>query len=98
MAIETVFDARPGGNMAAWRDVLARLDEGLHTDARLHVESVYRPADLPGWLYNPWATARRNAGPNRHPVLVVNCKGIMPADTVCLVRLADLERLASGRT
>ena len=82
--------------MAAWLDLLARLEHGLHTDARLHVESIYRPAALPGWLYVPLAEVRRNAGRDRAPILLVNCKGTPPGDSVCLVRLADLEQLAGG--
>jgi hypothetical protein len=81
--------------MAAWLDILARLEDGLHCDERLHVESIYRPAQLPGWLYRPWAAARRNAG-ERVPVLLLNCKGTPTGDTVCLVRLGDLERLTAG--
>lgn len=85
--------------MAAWLDLLARLETGLHHDDRLHVETIYRPAALPGWLYIPWAAARRNAGGDRTPVMLLNCKGTGPDDTVCIVRLADLEQLtnAGGR-
>jgi hypothetical protein len=78
--------------MAAWLDILARLEEGLQQDDRLHLESIYRPAQLPGWIYAPWATAQRNAQA-RMPILLINCKGTAPGDTVCMVRLDDLERL-----
>lgn len=81
--------------MAAWRDLLARLEDGLHTDARLHVGTAYRSAQLPGWLYSPWAETRRNAG-GRIPIMLLNCKGTAPADTVCFIRLADLEQLAGA--
>lgn len=79
--------------MASWHDILPRLEEGLHRDKRLHVESIYRPAALPGWLHGPWQEAQRNAG-ERIPALLVNCKGTALDDTVVLFRLSDLEQLA----
>ena len=82
--------------MAAWLDIAARLEDGLNQDARLHIESCYRPAALPGWLYAPWAEAGRNAG-ERAPILLLNCKGTPTKDSVCMVRLADLERLLQGK-
>ena len=81
--------------MAAWLDLLARLEDGLHRDDRYHVETSYRSAQLPGWLYLPWAETRRNAGPDRTPVMLLNCKGTPADDTVCFIRLADLERLVT---
>lgn len=81
--------------MAAWLDLTARLDAALHTDDRLCVGGMYRPAELPVWVRGPWAEVRKEAG-DQAPVLLVNCKGDKPDDVVCLVRLADLERLTGN--
>jgi len=78
--------------MAAWFDLTKRLEAGLYQDERLEVGGIYRPAPLPGWLLTPWLQAQREAN-GKAPVLAVNCKGDKPGDVVCLVRLADLERL-----
>lgn len=78
--------------MASWHDILPRLEEGLHRDKRLHVESIYRPAALPGWLHGPWQEAKRNAG-ERIAALLVNCKGTQLDDTTVMLRLSDLEKL-----
>lgn len=78
--------------MAAFNDLLHRLEQTLHRDTGLHVEAIYRPQPLPGWLATPWADARRNAD-RRHPVLLVNVKGDSPDDVICIMRLADLEAI-----
>ena len=78
--------------MAAWFDLSKRLDAGLGADDRLHVESIYRGEGLPGWLSTPWAAAQHAAG-DKLPILALNVKNVKTADTLCLVRLSDLERL-----
>lgn len=83
--------------MASWLELTERLDAGLHGDDRLTVGGMYRPAELPGWLRAPWKETVADAQDgNRTPVLLLNCKGDRPDDVVCLVRLADLERLTAN--
>ena len=78
--------------MATWLDLVQRLEETLYTDERLHAEAVYRGEGLPGWLSQPLKTATANAG-RQSPVVVVNVKGNAVQDSLCLLRLRDLERL-----
>lgn len=78
--------------MAAWFDLSKRLDAGLGADDRLHVLATYHGSTLPAWLNGPWAKAIAAAA-NQAPVVVLNVKGTRLDDTICLVRLADLERL-----
>lgn len=83
--------------MAAFTDILHRLERTLHRDRRIHAEAIYRPQPLPGWLAGPWADVRHNcAAENLAPVLVVNQPGANAVDTVCIVRLADLVRLSQA--
>jgi hypothetical protein len=82
--------------MAAWLDLVKRLEDGLYRDNRLHVESVYRGAPLPEWIDAPLQVARENAGALR-PVLVLNVKGAAVPDSLCVLRLRDLERLTAAR-
>ena len=78
--------------MATWLDLVARLEETLYADDRLHAEAVYRGESLPAWLSQPLAAATANAE-RRCPVLVLNVKGRSVQDSLCLLRLRDLERL-----
>jgi len=78
--------------MAAWLDLSAHLERTIQRDERLHCESIYRGAALPAWLQQPLRDTERNAG-DRVPCLAVNVKGRRVADTVCIVKLSDLERL-----
>ena len=78
--------------MAAWLELLKRLEETVYKDARLHAECVYRGAGLPEWLHGPFDIAAKNAG-DRTPVLLLNVKGRTVGDTLCLLRLRDLEAL-----
>ena len=78
--------------MATWLDLVARLEEGLYADERLHTEAVYRGESLPQWLTQPLETATANAD-ERSPVVVVNVKGRQVQDSLCLLRLRDLEAL-----
>ena len=80
--------------MAAWLDLVQRLEAGLYSDDRTHVECVYRGVALPEWLDAPLQIAQENAGAKR-PVLVLNVKGAKVQDVLCLVRLRDLERLTA---
>ena len=82
--------------MAAWLDLVKRLEDGIGRDNRLHVESVYRGAPLPEWLDAPLQVAHENAGALR-PVLVLNVKGVAVPDSLCVLRLRDLERLTATR-
>jgi hypothetical protein len=41
----------------------------------------------------PWQLVSRR----RAPVLVLNIKGVKTDDTLCLLRLADLERLVNSK-
>ena len=79
--------------MAAWLDLVQRLEETLYADERLHAEAVYRGESLPQWLTQPLETATANAD-ERSPVVVVNVKGNAAQDSLCLLRLRDFERLA----
>lgn len=78
--------------MAAWLDLVQRLEETLYADERLHAEAVYRGESLPQWLTQPLETATANAD-ERSPVVVVNVKGRQVQDSLCLLRLRDLEAL-----
>lgn len=78
--------------MASIQDILTHLEDTLTADERLHAECVYRGTPLPAWLAQPLKEAQVNAD-GRAPVLVVNVKGRRVPDTVCLLRLQDLERL-----
>ena len=78
--------------MASWLDLVQRLEETVYTDERLHAEATYRGEALPAWLSSPLATAAQNAGA-RLPVVVLNVKGRSVQDSLCLLRLRDLERL-----
>ena len=78
--------------MAAWLDLVQRLEETLYADERLHAEAVYRGEGLPQWLTQPLETATANAD-ERSPVVVVNVKGRQVQDSLCLLRLRDLEAL-----
>jgi hypothetical protein len=80
--------------LAAWQDLERQLAKGILASKDLHVESAYRSAPLPGWLKDPWRTAQAGAG-GKVPVLVFNMKGTQLPDTLCVVRLADLEQLVS---
>lgn len=80
--------------MAAFTDLLHRLEQTLHREHGLHVECIYRAQPLPGWLATPWSDTKHNAAPeNLRPVLLVNVKGTKADDTLCIMRLADLETL-----
>lgn len=78
--------------MASWLGLVQRLEETIYTDERLHCEATYRGEALPAWLSAPLATATQNAD-SRHAVLVVNCKGRSVQDSLCVLRLRDLEAL-----
>jgi len=78
--------------VAAWLDLVQRLEETLYADERLHAEAVYRGESLPQWLTQPLETATANAD-ERSPVVVVNVKGRQVQDSLCLLRLRDLEAL-----
>lgn len=82
--------------MATWLDLVARLEETIFKDERLHAEAVYRGEALPAWLSSPLATATKNAD-SRHAVIVVNCKGRSVQDSLCVLRLRDLEALLGAR-
>ena len=78
--------------VATWLDLVQRLEDTIYTDERLHCEAVYRGEALPAWLSAPLATATSNAD-SRHAVVVVNVKGRSVQDSLCLLRLRDLEAL-----
>ena len=82
--------------MATWLDLVQRLEATIYADERLHCEAVYRGEALPAWLSSPLATATKNAGA-RLPVVVVNCKGRSVQDSLCVLRLRDLEALLGAR-
>lgn len=77
--------------MAVWLDLLERLEDGVHQDETLHVEAYYT-ASLPRWLADPLRDTRHNAGA-AVPVTVFNVKSYTVPDALCVVRLADFERL-----
>ena len=81
--------------MAVWLDLVKRLESTLYKDERLHTEAMYK-GDLPSWLTAPLETTRKNAG-DRTPVLVINAKGRKTPDTLCVLRLSDVERLTGGK-
>ena len=78
--------------MATWLDLVARLEETLYADERLHAEATYRGETLPQWLLQPLKDVTANAE-RRCPVLVLNVKGRQVQDSLCLLRLRDLEAL-----
>ena len=78
--------------VATWLDLVQRLEDTIYADERLHAEAVYRGEGLPAWLSGPLATATSNAD-SRHAVVVVNVKGRSVQDSLCLLRLRDLEAL-----
>lgn len=78
--------------MATWLDLAQRLEDTIHADERLHCEACYRGEALPAWLSSPLATATKNAGA-RLPVVVLNVKGRSVGDSLCVLRLRDLEAL-----
>ena len=78
--------------MATWLDLVQRLERTIYADERLHAEAMYRGEALPQWLSSPLATATQNAGA-RLPVVVLNVKGRSVGDSLCLLRLRDLEAL-----
>ena len=78
--------------MATWLDLAQRLEDTIHADERLHCEACYRGEALPAWLSSPLATATKNAD-SRHAVVVVNVKGRSVSDSLCVLRLRDLEAL-----
>jgi hypothetical protein len=78
--------------VATWLDLAQRLEETVYTDERLHCEAAYRGEDLPQWLSSPLATATKNAD-TRLPLVVLNVKGRSVGDSLCLLRLRDLEAL-----
>jgi hypothetical protein len=78
--------------MASFVDLLTHLERTLTADARLHAECVYRGTPLPAWLAQPLQEAQAQAH-GRVPVLVLNVKGRRTPDTLCMLRLQDLERL-----
>ncbi len=80
--------------MASWLDLAQRLEASLYRDERIHTEAVYRGTPLPEWLDAPLQVVQENAGALR-PVLVVNVKGVAVQDTICVLRLRDLERLTA---
>lgn len=82
--------------MATWLDLVQRLERTIYADERLHAEAAYRGEGLPQWLSSPLATATKNAGA-RLPVVVLNVKGRSVGDSVCLLRLRDLEALLGAR-
>ena len=82
--------------MATWLDLGKRLEETLETDERLHTEVTYRGGPLPGWLADPLKGVERNQR-DRAGVLVLNVKGRRVEETLCILRLADLERLLKSR-
>ena len=82
--------------MATWLDLVARLEETIFKDERLHAEAVYRGEALPAWLSSPLATATKNAGA-RLPLVVLNVKGRSVQDSLCLLRLRDLEALLGAQ-
>ena len=82
--------------MATWLDLVARLEETIFKDERLHCEAVYRGEALPAWLSSPLATATKNAGA-RLPLLVLNVKGRSVGDSLCVLRLRDFETLLGAR-
>lgn len=82
--------------MASWLDLVGHLEETLYADERLHAEATYRGEGLPAWLSQPLAAATANAD-RRTPVLVLNVKGRQVQDSLCLLRLRDLERLLGAQ-
>lgn len=78
--------------MATWLDLVQRLEETLYLDSRLHAEATYKGEALPQWLAQPLKDVTANAG-DRSPVLVLNVKGHAVQDSLCLLRLRDLEAL-----
>lgn len=83
--------------MAAWKDLEARLAQGLALHPALHVASIYRGAKLPGWLQTPLTQVEQTAE-GRVPVLVLNVKGRRVQQTLCPLALGDLERLLQAAT
>ena len=82
--------------MASFLDLAKHLEDTLYCDTRLHAESVYRGAGVPAWLGDPLETATKNAE-GAAPVLLLNVKGRKVPDTLCVLRLADLETLLGDR-
>ena len=82
--------------MAAWKDLEARLTQGVAAWAGGHVLSIYRGTPLPAWLAKPWAQVEQ-AAQGQMPVLVINVKGRRVEQTLCLMPLVNLERLLTGR-
>lgn len=81
-----------GVDVAAWLELLKHLEDTLYTRQDLHAECVYRSAGIPEWLRLPFETVVQNAG-RRTPVLLLNVKGVKTPDTLCLLRLRDLQAL-----
>jgi hypothetical protein len=87
-------------NVASFVDLLQHMEGTLTQDERLHAECVYRGTPLPAWLAQPLRDTQAHAD-GRAGVLVLNVKGRRTPDTLCLLRLSDLERLlghAAGET
>lgn len=78
--------------MAAWLELLRYLEDTLYTRQDLHAECVYRGAGIPEWLRLPFETVVQNAG-RRIPVLLLNVKGTQTLDTLCVLRVRDLQAL-----
>ena len=72
--------------MAAWHDLEPRVDAIEATGRAVAVQ--YKGEGLAKWL-EPALT---------NDVLVVNVKGVKLNDTLCVVKLADLEKLLGGAT
>ena len=81
--------------MASWHDLHERLEQTIAADPRLHTHAAYRSQALPSWLSTPIDEADANAG-ERVPVCVLNVKGHGVDGAVCVLSLADLERLIDG--
>ncbi len=78
--------------MAAWKDLEARLAQGLAAQPKMQVLSIYRGAPLPRWLQTPLTQLEQDAA-GHMPVLVLNVKGRRVDQALCLMQLGDLERL-----
>ena len=89
MVIEVTFGEH---DMAVWLDLLIRLEDGVNADGRLHCETIYRGAAMPAWMRGPFEDTIRNAG-DLIPVMLVNVKGQASDDSLCILRLRELEML-----
>jgi hypothetical protein len=67
--------------MASWKDLESRVDALEATGRTVAVQ--YQGQGLPKWL----------AAVATNDILVVNVKGVRLNDTLCVVKLAELEKL-----